>query len=119
MDDDLPSLLLKFSGTFEYELVIRLCLKHWDHPYADDEEYVNSLLESATEVLRDAKAGQQHIGTLPPEHMNLVAAMWYVESVADQETEIDAVLQPGSRAKWLATVRRSLPSCFCHPDNLM
>ncbi len=119
MDESLPSLLLRFSDTFEYELLVRLCLKHWGHPHADDEEYCNTLLESATEVLREANAGQQHLEDVPPESMNLVAAMWYVESIAEQDSGEESVFQSGSRCEWLAAIQRSLPSCFCHPDDLL
>lgn len=119
MDESLPSLLLQFSGTFEYELLVRLCLKQWEHPYADDVEYCNNLLESATEVLREASTGQQHLASVPPQSMNLVAAMWYVESIAEQDFTSESAFESDSRRVWLAGIKRALPSCFCDPDDLL
>ncbi len=119
MDESLPSLLLQFSGTVEYELLVRLCLKQWEHLHADDVEYCNSLLESATEVLREASIGQQHLASVPPQSMNLVAAMWCVESIAEQDSVLEPVLESDSRREWLAGIKRALPSCFCDPEDLL
>ena len=119
MDESLPSLLLKFSATFEYELLVRLCLKHWGHPRADDVEYCNNLLESATEVLREASNGQQHLPYIPPDGMNLVAALWYVESIAQQDSVSESDDVGDSRGSWLTQIKRALPSCFCDPDDLI
>jgi hypothetical protein len=118
MTSSLPKLLLGFADTFEFELLVRLILVRWNHPHADDDEYNNSLLESALEVLRSADDGQQHIDSVPPQEMNLVAAMWYVESVTDQVSVDETHEDRAGRRAWMDSVRRSLPSCFCSSSDL-
>ena len=47
--------------------------------------------------------------------MNFVAAIWYAEWSHVQDSH-DPDVQ--ARSEWLQKVRRSLPSCFCDPDDL-
>ena len=108
---------LSICGLFESELLIRLMLIHWRHPLADDSEYHANLLETATEVLHAAATDdppQVFIQGLPSREMNLVAAIWYAERCALDE---DAK-EREERIRWLQNVQRSLPSCFCDPDEL-
>ncbi len=109
---------LNFSGLFESELLVELMLRYWKHPFADDSDFRNNLLETAAEALRLSIAGKSLIDTLQPKDMNLVAAVWYAEwsSVAGdvQVTEAERI----NRENWLNIVRRALPSCFCDPDQL-
>lgn len=106
---------LALSGLFEAELLVELMLRYWEHPLAADEEFRNELLEGAAGVLRSCIAGQQMVKDLPPEQMNLVAALWYVEWNALSTGAADT---QGLRKRWLDTVRQAIPSCFCPPDSL-
>jgi len=108
---------LEMTSLFEVEVFVQLLLWRWEHPLADDAEFANSLLESASAVLRDSIAGSQFIEGLPSANMNFVSAVWYVESCAIAQGEGDpTVLQ--ARSDWLAALRRFLPSCFCDPEYL-
>jgi hypothetical protein len=106
---------LAFSGLFEAELLLELMLRFWDHPLAADEDFRNELLEGAASVLRSSVAGEKLIEDLPPEQMNFVAAVWYVEWNA---LGIGASDPDGRRRAWLDKLRRAIPSCFCPPENL-
>jgi hypothetical protein len=109
---------LKFSGSFEAEVLVELMLRYWNHPLAADPEFRVGLLEAAAEVLRASVSGQQSLDEVPPHSMNLVAAIWYAEFLAaDSDHEQPAEIMAG-RIRWVETARRSLPSCFCDPDNL-
>jgi hypothetical protein len=107
---------LDLTSLFEAEVFVRLMLWRWNHPYADDEEYANGLLESAAEALRSAIRGEGLVEGVPPADMNFVAAVWYAEQCA-VETETDITTIP-PREAWLIAVRRALPSCFCDPSDL-
>src|SRR5437899_8204712 len=109
---------LEFTSLFEAEVFVWLMLKAWQHPLADDKEFANWLLESAAEALRDASKGEQLIEGLPATDLNFVAAVWYAESRAVQSEEA-APETLEARKAWLSTVRQTLPSCFCDPDNLV
>ena len=106
---------IAFCGFFEAELLTSLMLRYWEHPRASDREFANDLLEIAAEVLARSQAGEQFFEDIPPEDLNLVAALWYGESCQVQDTE-----EPDTqlRREWLSNVRRALPSCFCDPDEL-
>jgi hypothetical protein len=106
---------LAFSGLFEAELLIRLMLCHWQHPFADDDDFRLELLEGAANVLRSCVAGQVVLQEIPPRHMNFIASVWYVEWNALESGAEDA---QGHRQAWLENVRQALPSCFCAPDRL-
>jgi hypothetical protein len=108
---------LEFTSLFEAEVFVWLMLKFWQHPLADDKEFANSLLESASEVLRNSSKGQQLIEGLPAKDLNFVAAVWYAEYCAVQSEEADSQTLEARKA-WLAAVRRTLPSCFCNPEDL-
>ena len=45
---------LEITSLFEAELLVRLMLRNWKHPIADDEEFANDLLEGASDALRGA-----------------------------------------------------------------
>lgn len=111
----LPRILYEITGTFEFELLIELLLRHWGHPLADDEDFRNNLFEGTASVLRQAADGAA-FGDLAAEKVNLVFATWHVESsLALHET--DSVAQEG-RKLWLEKIKRALPSCFCDPGLL-
>ena len=109
---------LKLCDLFEAELLAELMLRHWQHPLADDLEFHNLLLEAATEVLRASTHNQQFIDKMPPQAMNLVAAIWCAESMALEENSVCDDAEREQRINWLDVVRKSLPSCFCDPDLL-
>lgn len=108
---------LAFTSLFEAELLVRLMLRTWGHPWADDEEFANGLLEDASEALRHAIRGETLIEGIPPAGLNFVAAVWYAEQCAVETGGIDPAIVEARKA-WLATVRRTLPSCFCDPTDL-
>ncbi|MFL5241070.1 MAG: hypothetical protein ACJ8FY_03095 [Gemmataceae bacterium] len=105
---------LAFSGLFEAELLIELMLRHWAHPFADDTDFRNDLLEGAAEVLRASVAGQEMLEGVLPQHMNFVAAVWY----AEWNSVNSSAAPKGERQVWLDKVRQAIPSCFCPPDSL-
>ena len=112
---DLPRILYDITGTFEFELLIELMLRYWEHPFAAHDDYRNTLFEDVATVLRQAAEGKS-FGGMPPKEMNVVFAVWYVESSlleGEAEGETNA-----RREQWLATIRKSLPSCFCEQDRL-
>lgn len=109
---------LRLCDLFEAELLVELMLRHWGHPLANNEEFRNLLLEGATEILQASILSQQFIDTLPPESMNLVAAIWCAESMALEDNSVYDDAEREQRINWLDRVRRSLPSCFCDPDLL-
>jgi len=109
---------LEFTSLFEAEVFVWLMLKSWHHPLSDDKEFANSLLESASDVLRNASKGQQFIEGLPATDLNFVAAVWYAEYCAVQSEDADADTLD-ARKTWLAAVRSTLPSCFCNPEDLL
>ena len=100
----------RITGLFEAELLVELMLRFWQHPFADDADFRNRLLENAASALQAAISGHKLIEDLKPDKMNLVAAVYYVESLDlfdDNEQDPD---QLESRREWLEKVRRSLPS---------
>lgn len=108
---------LNYSGLYEAELLVELMLRYWHHPFADDHDFRNALLETAVDALKAAVGGQRLLEDVPPYDMNFVAAVWYAEwnsvlDVGDSEAESQ------ERRDWLERVRRSLPSCFCDPNRL-
>jgi hypothetical protein len=108
---------LALCQTFEAELLLELMLRHWGHPLADDSEFRNHLLETATAVLDEAVQGTTFVEGVPPADTNFVAAVYYAETLAFQEC-IDAPQQRNLREAWLTSIRRCLPSCFCDPGLL-
>jgi hypothetical protein len=108
---------LDMTSLFEAELLVRLILRQWNHPLAHDDEFANGLLEDTAGVLRNACDGEQLIPELLPPNMNFVAAAWYVEQCAVDIGGPDVEEIDGRRA-WLEAIRRSVPSCFCDPDDL-
>lgn len=113
---------LAICSLFESELLVWLLLRNWRHPLADDSDFRDQLLESATGVLQAAASGPREnvfIEGVPASDMNLVAAVWYAESQSldDWGDEIDP--QREARLRWLAEVQRAVPSCFCAQDRLL
>lgn len=107
---------IRLCGLFEAELLVELMLRYWQHPNADDREFVNFLVEAGAEMLERSKRGEQFFEDLQPQDMNFIAAIWYVESCQIAELqEHDAV----PRRAWLEKVRRSVPASFCDPSDLL
>jgi hypothetical protein len=102
---------------FEAELLLELMLRHWQHPLADDAEFRNHLLETATAVLDEAVRGTSLVEGVSPADMNFIAAVYYAELRASEESHNSSELRQ-VREMWLARVRRCLPSCFCDPGFL-
>jgi len=112
---------LAICSLFESEILLWMLLRHWDHPLAEDEDFRNELLETATAVLDAAAHGAcdaVFIQRMPASDMNLVAALWYAENRALEDCEGGLHEQRASRLRWLGAVRQALPSCFCPQDDL-
>ena|SRR5437773_5170597 len=109
---------LQLTGLFEAELLTELILRFWNHPLAEDASFRTSLLEAAAEALRASIGGERLFDDLEPKNVNFVAALWYAESIAvsDENQSLEAQLE--LRRKWLDTILRALPSCFCNPNTL-
>ena len=108
----------RFASTYEGELLLELMLRFWNHPLAGDSEFRNDLLEVATQIILDSIDGANFVAELSPHQMNLVAAIWLAESETlsgDSELSAD---EKQLRQRWLETVKRTLPACFCNPDDL-
>ena len=108
---------LEITGLFEAEVLVWLMLKCFQHPFADNREFVDDLLEDASEALRAASRGQQIIEGMPATSLNLVAAIWYAENCSLEEKQADPTTAD-ARTAWLFAVRRTWPSCFCDPSDL-
>jgi hypothetical protein len=106
---------IRFCGLFEAELLVDLMLRYWNHPLLGDKELMNYLVEAASEILKRSKGGDVFFEEIDPEDMNFVAAVWYAEFCHVQDSNEPDVEK---RRDWLQGVRRSLPSCFCDPDDL-
>lgn len=104
---------LQFTGLFEAELLTQLMLRFWNHPHCADRDFANGLLESAAEILRSSIAGHRLIEELPPEQMSLVSAIWLAESISIAEDPDLEQTEQSARNRWLESLRRALPSCFC------
>ena len=118
MTDTTAGQCYALCSLFESELLLRLMMQNWNHPFAEDESSRNGLLESATELLMtaaDDSCSQIFIEGLPTNEMNFVSAVWYVEWSSAQD---DAPEERSSRQQWLDNVRKSLPSCFCDTELL-
>ena len=109
---------LAFTGLFEAELLTELMLRQWEHPLARDSEFRSALLESAAAVLRASVRGQRLFDDLSPDQVNFVAALWYAESVTLEDPGDVSREESRARRKWLKSVARALPSCFCNPNEL-
>src|SRR5438552_18117287 len=106
------------TGLFEAELLTELILRFWNHPLAENENFRSSLLEAGAEALRASIAGERLFDDLEPKNVNFVAALWYAESIAVSDESQSPEAQLELRRKWLDTLLRALPSCFCNPDVL-
>jgi hypothetical protein len=112
---------LAICPLFESELLIWLMLRNWNHPLAEDSEYRSQLLESATEVLTaavDQGNAQVFVSGVSAKDMNLIAAIWYSESLAVENLHPAEDEHYNARSQWLNKIIRALPSCFCAVDDL-
>jgi hypothetical protein len=109
---------LRFTGLFEAELLTELMLRFWNHPLANEAEFRSGLLETAAEVLQRSADGERLFAELDPKRVNFVAAVWHVESVSLAERSDILPAERDLREKWLETLLKALPSCFCDPDLL-
>jgi len=110
---------IRFTASFEAELLLEFMLRRWNHPFVDDNEYLNSVLESAISALQEARTGVELLEGIAPEEMTFVAAVWYVEWCGQTANRAeDGPEVSRQRAEWLKTVRRSIPSCFCNSSDL-
>ncbi len=114
-EPSIASRCLALSGLFEAELLLELMLRHWSHPFADNLDFRNQLLEAAVEFLRASVDGKTLLEGIPPDQMNLVMALWYAEWSSVNSGENERV---GERTQWLENVKRAIPSCFCDQGNL-
>lgn len=107
---------LVVSGLFEAEVLTALLLWRWDHPFKDDAEFRNNLLENAAAALRRAIGGERLFESVPALETNLIAAIYFVEwsALADNAADSD-----GARRRWLDRFRQALPSCFCPQEDLL
>lgn len=112
---------LSICYLFESEILVWLLLRNWNHPFADDSEYRNDLLESTTELLTTASTqGNQesYIEGMSDRDMNFIAALWYSEFMSLQHADTERSQEADDRRRWLSEVRQTLPSCFCAVDDL-
>ena len=100
---------LNLTGLFEAEVLTELLLWRWNHPFKDDAEFRNGLLEDAATALQTAVDGQQLFDDLPADETNLIAAIYFAEWNALTTGSEDP---DGLRQKWLDIFRASIPSCF-------
>lgn len=105
-EEPICSKCLELSGLFEAELLVELMLRFWMHPFADDRDFRNQLLESAAEHLKSSVEGRTLIADIPSSDFNLVMAIWYAEWV-----DIGSKASK-DRLAWLESVKRAIPSCF-------
>lgn len=113
----IPENSLLFCSMFEGEVLLRLLLLQWGHPFASENEFCSNLLESCAEVLQTSINGEQLIEGLPASQMNLIAASWYVEWNSLQYEDVSA--PPNiDRIAWLKGIRHAIPSCFDDSDFL-
>ncbi len=109
---------LRITGLFESELLTELLLRQWGHPLATDPDFRMGLLEGASDILHASIDGERLLEDVPPGEMNLVAAIWVAEwTTISSDPSIDSH-ERSLRQKWLESVRRSVPSCFCSHDLL-
>ena len=106
---------LDLTGLFEAEVLVKLMLHRWQHPYVADDEFANGLLENAAQLLRMAVSGEGSPPGIPAESLSLIAAIWWAEQLQLTANSLDLE----QRRKWLDAVRRALPSCFCDPGDLV
>src|SRR5262245_44609630 len=109
---------LRFTGLFEAELLTELMLRFWEHPRANDADFRAGLLEAAAAVLKASSEGERLFDNLAPQNVNFVAAVWYAESVSIADESETTTAERELREKWLDSLVRALPSCFCNPDLL-
>jgi hypothetical protein len=109
---------LQLTGLFEAELLVRLMLREWKHPLADDEEFRDQLLEAATEVLTVAVAGEIVLVDMKPESVGLITAICIAEKMTLNSDDSISEGDRAARQAWLDVIHKALPSCFCDPDLL-
>jgi len=107
----------ELTSLFEAEVLVQLMLWKWNHPFANDGEFANALLEDAAAALREAVDGKQLLEDLAPSDVNFIAAVWYAERIAVETPGADPSTIDARNA-WLSALRHALPSCFCDPRDL-
>lgn len=118
MIHSIASRALIFASAFEAEVLVELLFEKWRHPFSTDKNFKNDLLENATAVLEASVRGEKLIEELEPADVNLIAALWYVESTSLQNEPAASAAERDARKAWLDGIRRGLPSCFCDPNDL-
>lgn len=109
----------RFCCSFQGELLVELMLRYWEHPFCEDRDFRNQLLESAADVLRASMGGECLLDGIPPDQVNFVAAVYYAESASTQSPSVRGSTEElEERLRWLQKVRSALPSCFCDQDDL-
>jgi len=105
------------ANSFEAEVFVQLLLEKWKHPLAQDADFREGLLESTTIAIQNSLNGVVLLEPLKPDDFNFIAAIWFVEWSSLQN--LGPLEFSAERTKWLDDVKRSLPSCFCDPDDLV
>ena len=103
---------LRFTGTFESELLLELMLRYWKHPFAEDAEFRSNLLGTVSDILLASHNGETLIEGLSPEDMNFVSAVWYCEHLAEDGGQVE------DRQRFADVLRRSVPGCFVDEDDI-
>ncbi|MEI8019134.1 MAG: hypothetical protein WCH39_13105 [Schlesneria sp.] len=109
---------LDFTGLYESELLTELMLRFWHHPNADDADFRNTVLEIAAEALQASVRGESLVEGVPPDQMNIVCAIWFAEWNRIQNDDDINAEERVAIEKWLNTLRRSVPACFCDQQYL-
>ena len=108
---------LVLANSFEAEVFVHLLLGRWNHPLTDDADFRESLLESATLAIRASMDGESLLEPLKSQDLNFIAALWFAEwSTLQSLVKIPFCVELQG---WLDSLRRSLPSCFCDPADLI
>ncbi len=110
--------LYAFTGTLEFEIFIHLLLTYFDHPCATDADYRNDTLERVAEILKNSLNGQQYILGLSSSDMNLIAAVWYSETLLSEDAGLLDALTRSGICEWGNRLKRTFPSCFVASDSL-
>jgi hypothetical protein len=106
---------LRLASFFEAEVLVNLMLRFWKHPQYEKPGYASVLLDTASEVLLASSKGEKLIEDMKPADVNLIAAIVYAEtSTLAGDPSIDRKDRM-ARQRWIAKVRRALPSCFTNP----
>ena len=109
---------LLMTGSFEAEILVMLLLKNWEHPHHQDDDFRQSLLDCSADVLQTSVQGKRLFEEISPANVNLIAALCYAEATTLSGDPSIPQQERAMREKWIESIRRSMPSCFCEPDLL-